>query len=136
MRSGTVAERKGADLRDLMNTSVVTVQPETTVAEAASGMVRARVGSVVVLQGSFLAGILTERDVLRAAASGEDLSVSQVSAWMSKDPQAATPDMSAEEAAQIMLLNGFRHLPVLDGRTVCGVVSIRDLFAAKIRRPG
>jgi CBS domain-containing protein len=119
-----------------MNTSVVTVQPETTVAEAASGMVRARVGSVVVLQGSFLAGILTERDVLRAAASGEDLSVSQVSAWMSKDPQAATPDMSAEEASQIMLLNGFRHLPVLDGRTVCGVVSIRDLFAAKIRRPG
>ena len=136
MRSGTVAERKGADLRDLMNTSVVTVQPETTVAEAASGMVRARVGSVVVLQGSFLAGILTERDVLRAAASGEDLSVSQVSAWMSKDPQAATPDMSAEEASQIMLLNGFRHLPVLDGRRVCGVVSIRDLFAAKIRRPG
>jgi CBS domain-containing protein len=135
-RSVTVAERKGAELRDLMNTSVVTVQPETTVAEAASGMVRARVGSVVVLQGSFLAGILTERDVLRAAASGEDLSVSQVSAWMSKDPQAATPDMSAEEASQIMLLNGFRHLPVLDGRTVCGVVSIRDLFAAKIRRPG
>ena len=131
-----MAERKGSDLRDLMNTSVVTVQPETTVAEAASGMVRARVGSVVVLQGSFLAGILTERDVLRAAASGEDLSVSQVSAWMSKDPQAASPDMSAEEASQIMLLNGFRHLPVLDGRTVCGVVSIRDLFAAKIRRPG
>jgi CBS domain-containing protein len=131
----TGAGRTGAVLRDLMNTSVVTVQPETTVAEAASGMVRARVGSVVVLQGSFLAGILTERDVLRAAASGEDLSVSQVSAWMSKDPQAAAPSMSAEEASQIMLLNGFRHLPVLDGRTVCGVVSIRDLFAAKIRRP-
>jgi len=125
-----------ATLKDLMNTSVVTASPDTTVTEAAAGMVRARVGSVVVLQGSFLAGILTERDVLRAAASGEDLSVSQVSAWMSKDPQAATPDMSAEEAAQIMLLNGFRHLPVLDGRTVCGVVSIRDLFAAKIRRPG
>ena len=124
-----------AKLRDLMNTSVVTVSPDTTVTEAAAGMVRARVGSVVVLQGTFLAGILTERDVLRAAASGEDLSVSLVSAWMSPDPQAATLDMSAEEAAQIMLLNGFRHLPVLDGRAVCGVVSIRDLFAAQIRRP-
>ncbi len=134
MRSGTVAET--AKLKDLMNTSVVTVAPETTVAEAAAGMVQARVGSVVVLQASFLAGILTERDVLRAAASGEDLSVSQVSVWMSKDPQFATPDMSAEEASQIMLLNGFRHLPVLEGRVVCGVVSIRDLFAAKIRRPG
>ena len=124
-----------AKLRDLMNTSVVTASPDTTVQEAAAGMVRARVGSVVVLQGSFLAGILTERDVLRAAASGEDLSVSLISAWMSPDPQAASLDMSAEEAAQIMLLNGFRHLPVVDGREVCGVVSIRDLFAAKIRRP-
>jgi CBS domain-containing protein len=124
-----------ATLKDLMNTSVVTASPDTTVTEAAAGMVRARVGSVVVLQGSFLAGILTERDVLRAAASGEDLSVSLVSAWMSSDPQAASLDMPAEEAAQIMLLNGFRHLPVLNGREVCGVVSIRDLFAAKIRRP-
>jgi CBS domain-containing protein len=124
-----------AQLRDLMNTSVVTATPDTTVVDAAAGMVRARVGSVVVLQGSFLAGILTERDVVRAAASGEDLSRSAVSAWMSRDPQAARPDMSAEEAAQIMLLHGFRHLPVVDGRAVCGVVSIRDLFAAKIRRP-
>ncbi len=124
-----------AQLRDLMNTSVVTAAPDTTVTEAAAGMVRARVGSVVVLQGSFLAGILTERDVLRAAASGEDLSRSRVSAWMSHDPQAVGPDMSAEEAAQIMLLNGFRHLPVVDGRVVCGVVSIRDLFAVKIHRP-
>jgi CBS domain-containing protein len=124
-----------AKLRDLMHTGVVTATPDTAVSEAAASMVRARVGSVVILQGSFLAGILTERDVLRAAASGEDLSASPVSGWMSPDPQAASPDMPAEEAAQIMLLNGFRHLPVVDGRTVCGVVSIRDLFAAKIRRP-
>ena len=124
-----------AKLRDLMNTSVVTARPEATVAEAAAGMVRARVGSVIVMQGSFLAGILTERDVVRAAASGEDLSASLVSAWMSRDPQSASLEAPAEEAAQIMLLNGFRHLPVTDGRTVCGVVSIRDLFAARIRRP-
>ncbi len=124
-----------AKLRDLMNADVVTVRPETTVAEAAAGMVRARVGSVIVLQGTFLAGILTERDVVRAAASGEDLTASLVSAWMSPDPQSASPDASPEEAAQIMLLNGFRHLPVMDGRVLCGVVSIRDLFAARIRRP-
>jgi CBS domain-containing protein len=123
-----------ARLRDLMNTTVVTAEPGSTVAEAAAGMVRARVGSVIVLQGRFLAGILTERDVVRAAASGEDLTISLVSAWMSADPQAASPDMSADEAAQIMLMNGFRHLPVLDGRDVCGIVSIRDLFAANIRR--
>ena len=122
-------------LRDLMNRRVAATTPDTPVADAAASMVQANVGSAIVMQGSFLAGILTERDVMRAAASGQDLSVSVVSDWMSPDPQSATPDTSAEDAAQIMLLNGFRHLPVVQGRMVCGVVSLRDLFAARIRRP-
>lgn len=122
-------------LRDLMSTRVATTTPDTPVAEAAAGMMKANVGSAVVMQGPFLAGILTERDVLRAAASGEDLSASLVSKWMTPDPESARPDMSAGEAAQIMLLNGFRHLPIVEGRRVCGVVSLRDLFASRIRRP-
>ena len=122
-------------LRDLMNTRVATTTPDTPLAQAAAAMVDANVGSAVVLQGRFLAGILTERDVLRAAASGQDLSASVVSAWMTPDPHSASPDTSAEEAAQIMLLRGFRHLPVVEGRAVCGVVSLRDLFASRIRRP-
>jgi CBS domain-containing protein len=122
-------------LRDLMSTRVALTSPDTSVAEAAASMVQANVGSAVVMQGRFLAGILTERDVLRSAASGEDLSASQVSEWMTPDPQSAGPDTTVEEAAEIMLRNGFRHLPVVDGRTVCGVVSLRDLFATRIRRP-
>ena len=122
-------------LRDLMTTRVASTTPDTPVAEAAAGMVQANVGSAVVMQGPFLAGILTERDVLRAAASGENLSGSLVSAWMTPDPQSASPDTPADEAAQIMLLNGFRHLPIVEGRNVCGVVSLRDLFASRIRRP-
>jgi CBS domain-containing protein len=98
-------------------------------------MVQANVGSAVVMQGRFLAGILTERDVLRSAASGEDLSASRVADWMTPDPQSVGPDTTVEEAAEIMLKNGFRHLPVVDGRAVCGVVSLRDLFATRIRRP-
>src|SRR5580700_2088958 len=124
-----------ATLRDLMNPSVVAATPDCAVAEAAAQMIAAGVGSAVVMQGPFLAGILTERDVLRAAASGEDLLAAKVSAWMTPDPQSANPDTSVDDAAQIMLLNGFRHLPVVEGRTVCGVVSLRDLFAARIRRP-
>jgi CBS domain-containing protein len=122
-------------LQDLMTTRVAATTPETSVAAAAAGMVEANVGSAVVMQGSFLAGILTERDVLKAAASGADLSATKVSEWMTPDPQSASPDTPAAEAAQIMLLNGFRHLPVVQDRTVCGVVSLRDLFAARIRRP-
>lgn len=122
-------------LRDLMNTRVVAARPGTSVAMAAAAMVEANVGSAVVMQGRFLAGILTERDVLRAAASGEDLSASLVSEWMTPDPQSARPGTTIDEATQIMLLNGFRHLPIVEGREVCGVVSLRDLFASRIRRP-
>jgi CBS domain-containing protein len=124
-----------AVLRDLMTTRVAATTLDTPVAAAAADMVKANVGSAVVMQGTFLAGILTERDVLKAAASGADLATSRVSDWMTPDPQTASPDTSAEDAAQIMLLNGFRHLPVVDGRVVCGVVSLRDIFAARIRRP-
>ena len=122
-------------LRDLMSTRVALTAPEVPVAEAAALMIKANVGSAVVMQGRFLAGILTERDVLRAAAAGEDLRASRVADWMTPDPQSVGPDTEVEEAAGIMLKNGFRHLPVMDGRTVCGVVSLRDLFATRIRRP-
>jgi CBS domain-containing protein len=123
-----------ATLGELMNTTVVTAAAGDSVAVAAAAMVAAGVGSAVVLQGTFLAGILTERDVLRAAASAEDLRQARVSDWMTADPTALGPDASAEEAAQVMLLSGFRHLPVVEGRDVRGVVSLRDLFAARIRR--
>jgi CBS domain-containing protein len=122
-------------LRDLMSTQVALTSPGTSLSEAAESMIKANVGSAIVMQGRFLAGILTERDVLRSAASGEDLRAARVSDWMTPDPQSVSPDTSIEEAAEIMLKNGFRHLPVVDGRAVCGVVSLRDLFATRIRRP-
>jgi CBS domain-containing protein len=123
-------------LADIMSREVVTAAPDTPVTEAARRMARARVGSAVVVEGAWIAGILTERDVLRAAASGEDLTASPVSAWMTPDPTTATPETTVEEAAELMMVGGFRHLPVVEGRELRGVVSLRDLFAARIRRPG
>jgi CBS domain-containing protein len=128
-----VADR-ATTLRELMRTTVVSADPDDSVATAAAAMVRAKAGSALIMQGRFLAGILTERDVLRAAASGGDLSTTPVSAWMTKDPESASPDTMVQDAAQLMLLHGFRHLPVVAGREVRGVVSLRDLFAARIRR--
>jgi CBS domain-containing protein len=123
-----------AQLRDIMTTRVLTTSAERPVAEVTAMMVKARVGSAVVLQGSWLAGILTERDVLRAAASRSDLTSSPVSQWMTKDPVTASLDTTTEEAAHLMLTNGFRHLPILAGRSLRGVVSIRDVLASGIRR--
>ena len=72
----------------------------------------------------------------RTMASGSDLTTSPVSAWMTKDPEQASLDTTVEDAAQLMLLHGFRHLPVLDGQVVRGVVSLRHLASARISRPG
>jgi len=127
--------RRALTVRDLMTTRVVVTSPDDPVADAAAAMVRRKVGSALIMQGRFLAGIMTERDVLRAAASGSDLTTSPVSAWMTKDPESASPDTTVEDAAQLMLLHGFRHLPVVEGREVLGVVSLRDLAAARISRP-
>jgi CBS domain-containing protein len=127
--------RRTLTVRDLMTTRVVTARPDDPLAYAAAAMVEQKVGSALVMQGRLLAGILTERDVLRAAASGNDLRSSPVSAWMTKDPEQASPETPAEDAIQLMLLHGFRHLPVLDDREVRGVVSLRDLAATRIQRP-
>jgi len=127
--------RRALIVADLMTTRVVATSPDEPVADAAAAMVRQKVGSALIIQGRLLAGILTERDVLRAAASGSDLTHSPVSAWMTKDPEQASPDTTVEDALQLMLLHGFRHLPVLEEREVRGVVSLRDLAAARISRP-
>jgi CBS domain-containing protein len=127
--------RRAQTVGDLMTARVVAASPDDPVTDTAAAMIRRNVGSALIMQGRILAGILTERDVLRAVASGSDLRNSPVSAWMTEDPEPASPDTTVEDATQLMLLHGFRHLPVLEGREVRGVVSLRDLAAARIRRP-
>ncbi|MGE5287078.1 MAG: cyclic nucleotide-binding/CBS domain-containing protein [Micromonosporaceae bacterium] len=122
-------------VRELIHVGVATATPETTLANAAAAMVRTRAGSVVVIQSSFLAGILTKWDVLRATASGADPHRSLVAEWMTPDPQSVSPDTPAEDAIRMMLQHGLHHLPVADGKQVHGVVRLRDLLAIRIRRP-
>jgi len=123
-----------ATLEDVMSGEAFTVAEDTSMVEAAQGMVKGRFGSALIMQGSWLAGIVTERDVLRAAASGKDLNAIKVKEWMTKDPISATPDMDTEEAAAVMFTNGFRHLPVTRGSEIVGVVSLRDVLSVRIRR--
>jgi CBS domain-containing protein len=124
-----------ATLGEIMTRDVFFTAPDDPVADVAAAMLKGRFGSAVVTQGSVLMGILTERDVLRAAASRADLHSSPVSEWMTNDPVTAAPDTDADEAAEIMMSQGFRHLPVVEGNVVAGIVSLRDLMRTHIRRP-
>jgi len=118
-------------LADIVNPDFLTVAPEDTLGEVAERMTRKNVGAVVVKDHGRLIGILTERDLLRAMAARVHTSDARVRQWMTADPMTAPLDMDLDEASQIMLDNGFRHLPVVDGTTVLGVVSLRRVLGGR-----
>jgi len=123
-----------ATIGDVMTKDVVTLSSDSTVTDAAQVMVRGGFGSVVVVHGRMLLGILTERDVLRAAASEDDLRSALVERWMTPDPDTSEPDLDTEEAAGRMLSRGYRHLPVVVDGDLVGMVSLRDVLSARIAR--
>ncbi|HEX8100908.1 MAG TPA: CBS domain-containing protein, partial [Actinomycetota bacterium] len=75
-------------------------------------------------------GIFTERDIVRALSQDFDAPGHPLSQWMTTAPMTITPEASADEALQTMLSGGFRHLPVVEGEQVLGVVSMRDISRA------
>jgi CBS domain-containing protein len=111
---------------DVMARNLLTVEQETTLVEAAAEMTGRRVGAVLVVSAGRLTGILTERDVLRAVASGNV--TGQVAEWMTRNPETIDADESTQQAGVVMIHGGFRHLPVLDEGVPIGIVSIRDLM--------
>ena len=117
------------NVRDVMRSDLVAVPPSTTVQEAARAMVHGHVGSALVMDGDRLVGIFTERDIMRAMAQGaaDAARVSHVDHWMTQDPVTVGPDAPVGEALDMMLFRGFRHLVVVEGEKVAGVVSMRDL---------
>jgi CBS domain-containing protein len=112
---------------DHMTRSLLVVSADATLGEAAARMAERAVGAVVVLEGESIAAILTERDVMRAVAAGEDGSA-PVSEWMTRHPDTIEPDDTTDHAASLMIHGGFRHLPVVEKGKVVGIVSIRDLM--------
>jgi CBS domain-containing protein len=110
----------------IMTEAAVTDRPDDDLAAAARKMWEQQTGSLVVLDGPALVGIVTERDILRAVATGTPLDT-PVSEVMSKDVITVEPGTSLREAAGIMTERWIRHLPVVEGGRLVGVVSQRDL---------
>jgi CBS domain-containing protein len=110
-----------------MSRELLTALPDESIAEAAQHMVARGVGAVLVMDGDRLEGILTERDILKAVAVGA-IENARVRDWMTTSPETIEASDSTDYAAALMIHRGFRHLPVLDGGIVAGIVSIRDLM--------
>jgi CBS domain-containing protein len=121
-------------LSDIVKPNFITVAPEDTLGEVAERMTRQNTGAVIVKDFGRLIGILTERDMLRAMAARVHTSDARVRQWMTADPVTAEPGMDLDDAAQVMLDNGFRHLPVVEGSNVLGVVSLRRVLGGR-RQP-
>ena len=111
---------------DVMTRELVRIDGDSTLIDAAKLMTGRRVGAALVFDGERLAGILTERDVLRSVADGR-LDVRAADA-MTPRPATVEPEESTAQAATLMIHGGFRHLPVVEGDVVVGIVSIRDLM--------
>jgi CBS domain-containing protein len=113
-------------ISEVMTEAAVTDRPDDTLRQAAGKMRAQQTGSLVVLDGEDLVGIVTERDLLNAVATDVPLDT-PIFEVMSKDLITVEPATSLRDAARIMTERWIRHLPVLDGGRLVGIVSQRDL---------
>jgi CBS domain-containing protein len=116
------------NVRDGMTQLVLTIGPTHTLREAARQMSKRRVGAAVVIDPEHASvGILTERDVLDSIAAGQDPDRETVEHHRTQDIVVASPGWTLEHAAAAMVSGGFRHLVVVEGQEVTGLLSMRDI---------
>jgi CBS domain-containing protein len=126
-------------LRDLLkDRKLYSVEGTRTVLDAARFMMEHNIGALPVMRNGQLAGILSERDIMnRVVAVGRTPGTTAVSEVMTANPRAVSADESVEECLFIMKEFGFRHLPIVDGEELKGLVSLRDILmhqAAEMER--
>ena len=112
---------------ELIGGQVITCTPDTTVTKAAGLMVANDAGSLAVVMDDDLVGIITERDLIGCVANGFD-SETRVVSVMTPNPDSLEPDVELRDAADWMLGAGYRHLPVVEGGRLIGMLSIKDVL--------
>jgi signal-transduction protein with cAMP-binding, CBS, and nucleotidyltransferase domain len=120
-------------VRSIYRPRLVATAGDELLADAAARMQDNQVGSLAVLAGRDLVGILTERDLARAVAWGADPKVTTVAEYMTTQPMSVELDTDVHEVVLAMLELECRHLPVVEAGAVVGMVSIRDLLGSALR---
>jgi len=120
-----------ATVKDILNQKgqqVWYVTPETTLRDALKLMAAKNIGAVIVLDGHDVVGILSERDYARKVITAESISLDEpVHTLMTSPVYYVTPDHTVEECMNLMTAKHFRHLPVISGQDVTGLISIGDV---------
>jgi CBS domain-containing protein len=116
-------------VRDLIARQPVTMAPSATVGQAVAVMNREGFGAILVVEHERLVGIFTERDVLRKIAGRKlDFDVITLAQYMTRDVETLGPDAQVAYALNMMVIGGYRHVPIVDGRDrPIGLVSVRDI---------
>jgi CBS domain-containing protein len=96
-------------------------------------MAQRRVGSALVMEAGQLVGIFTERDIVKALSQDVSAIQQAIGHWMTGGPLTIAPDATVDDALQLMVDGEFRHLPVVDGERLVGMVSMRDISGARLR---
>ncbi|MCA1840673.1 MAG: cyclic nucleotide-binding/CBS domain-containing protein [Actinomycetota bacterium] len=112
---------------EIMTRAVVVDAADDTLADAAAKMREQQTGSLLIMDGEKLLGIFTERDLLKAVAKGRDPKSTLLQDEMTTELVTISPNAKLREAASVMASKWIRHLPVVDGTMVLGVISQRDL---------
>lgn len=117
----------------LKDRETYTVESQQSVLDVAKFMVERNIGAVPVLEGGKLVGIFSERDIMkRVLAEGKDPKKAKVGDVMTRNPLVVTADESVDNCMVLMKQHGFRHLPILDGTRLAGLLSLRDLLLHEV----
>jgi CBS domain-containing protein len=118
-------------IRDVMTSNPTTCEPSATVVDAAKVMAREDIGSVPIVEGGRLVGLVTDRDIIvRTVSEGRDVKTTTVQDVASKDLVTVTPDEDLGRALQLMGKHQVRRIPVVEGDRVVGIVAQADVARA------
>jgi CBS domain-containing protein len=118
-------------VKDVMNKNVVVAKDSATVREASRVMKNYDIGSLVVLKGTDIIGIVTERDIVNSVASSKDPDVTEISEVMSKKVVTVSPEQTIEEAVDLMVEHKIKKLPVVEAGKIKGIITASDIVVVE-----
>ncbi len=125
--------KKASDIIARKGAGVISISPDTTVLVAVALMAERNIGSVVVMEGDTFLGIMTERDYCRKVIlKGKSSTDTMVKEIMSVDFPPISPANTIEHCMELMTQNNIRYLPVYEGQSVCGIISMQDVVKQTI----